>query len=131
MALPTRPESALRRRAVAAPTLWCAVLLAVFLLSLALPPANLFATPGSYLPVHLSLEFVALAVSIMVYALAWNLRDSESNAQVMLLGWASLVVTLVGVAQALDGDNVESLLSRADGALYEAKRAGRNRVHRA
>lgn len=98
---PTRPDSALRRRAVTAPTLWCAAVLAVFLLSLALPPVNLFSVPGSYLPVHLSLEFIALAVSVMVYALAWNLRDRGSNAQVMLLGWASLVVTLVGLAHAL------------------------------
>ena len=41
------------------------------------------------------------------------------------------VTISIGVAQALDGDNVETVLSRADGALYEAKRAGRNRVHRA
>jgi diguanylate cyclase (GGDEF)-like protein len=35
-----------------------------------------------------------------------------------------------GVATALDGDNVQSLLSRADSALYSGKAAGRNRVYR-
>jgi diguanylate cyclase (GGDEF)-like protein len=35
-----------------------------------------------------------------------------------------------GVTVALDGDTVESILSRADAAMYEAKTAGRNRVLR-
>ncbi|MGD9724093.1 MAG: GGDEF domain-containing protein [Pirellulales bacterium] len=35
-----------------------------------------------------------------------------------------------GVAQAVEGDNSQGLLSRADAALYSAKAAGRNRVFR-
>ncbi|NUQ63028.1 MAG: GGDEF domain-containing protein [Pirellulales bacterium] len=35
-----------------------------------------------------------------------------------------------GVAEALDGDTAESLMSRADTALYSAKGAGRNTIHR-
>jgi diguanylate cyclase len=35
-----------------------------------------------------------------------------------------------GVATALDGDNAQSLLSRADAALYSGKAAGRNRIFR-
>jgi diguanylate cyclase len=34
-----------------------------------------------------------------------------------------------GVATALDGDSRDSLLARADSALYEAKAAGRNRIY--
>jgi diguanylate cyclase (GGDEF)-like protein len=35
-----------------------------------------------------------------------------------------------GVATALDGDNAQTILSRADSALYSAKAAGRNLVYR-
>jgi diguanylate cyclase len=34
-----------------------------------------------------------------------------------------------GVATALDGDNAQTILSRADSALYSAKAAGRNLVY--
>ena len=44
---------------------------------------------------------------------------------------ASLGITISGgVAMALDGDNAQSRLSRADAALYSGKAAGRNRILR-
>ena len=43
-------------------------------------------------------------------------------------GHAVQVTLSVGVAAAMRGDTVETLVSRADAALYAAKRAGRNRV---
>jgi diguanylate cyclase len=44
---------------------------------------------------------------------------------------SSLGLTISGgVTAALDGDNAQSLLSRADAALYSGKAAGRNRIYR-
>jgi PleD family two-component response regulator len=38
------------------------------------------------------------------------------------------VTCSVGLAEWRPGDSIETLLRRADAALYEAKRTGRNRV---
>jgi len=38
------------------------------------------------------------------------------------------VTISVGVATARNGDTVQSIITRADGCLYAAKRSGRNRV---
>ena len=38
------------------------------------------------------------------------------------------VTVSLGVAEAHDGDDAQTLIRRADMALYEAKTAGRNRV---
>ena len=46
-------------------------------------------------------------------------------------GVAGKVTCSFGVAQFVDGDTAETLLSRADDALYRAKMKGRNRVERA
>ncbi len=83
------------------PLLWCAALTAVVVLLWAMPHGTLFGSPAEYVPVHVALEFVALAVSVMVFALSWNLRDGAANARIMALGWSSLMVMLIGVAHAL------------------------------
>ena len=44
------------------------------------------------------------------------------------LGLARPVTLSIGVAQWLPGEDSAALLARADGALYQAKAQGRNRV---
>jgi two-component system cell cycle response regulator len=41
------------------------------------------------------------------------------------------VTVSIGLAQLVEGDSAQALLQRADGALYQAKKGGRNRVQRA
>ena len=42
---------------------------------------------------------------------------------------APIVTLSAGIAEYRPGEGIESLMRRADRALYEAKYAGRNRVH--
>ena len=73
----------------------------------------------------LVLDNAALDVA---YALAERIRTRVA-ADPVHKGSIDLQVTLsLGVAQARSGDNAESLISRADTALYAAKKAGRNCV---
>lgn len=57
---------------------------------------------------------------------AENLRRRIAATQFPDVGTVSVSI---GAAQATTGESVGSLLARADAALYEAKRAGRNAVH--
>jgi two-component system, cell cycle response regulator len=60
--------------------------------------------------------------------LAERFRESVGNLPVRANGGTIGVTCSVGAAEWEPGDTLDTLLRRADSALYEAKRAGRNRV---
>jgi diguanylate cyclase (GGDEF)-like protein len=60
--------------------------------------------------------------------LAERLRSTIANLDFVCQGEAVKVMCSFGVADT-DGTDIDSLTARADAALYEAKRQGRNRVH--
>ncbi len=64
-------------------------------------------------------DLLALAERIRQRIAQLEMRDQEI---------APRVTVSIGVAAMLAGDTVESLLARADNALYQAKRDGRNRT---
>jgi len=64
----------------------------------------------------------ALAEQIRTAVAAGRIRRADSKEQ------PGSVTLSIGVAAGGDDDTLESLLARADAALYAAKRAGRNRV---
>jgi len=66
------------------------------------------------------------------YAFSENLRLKIQALRVKVRRTDEILDTITasfGMALAETGDNLESLLTRADDALYQAKRSGRNQVH--
>ncbi|MBI5263549.1 MAG: EAL domain-containing protein [Bradyrhizobium sp.] len=70
-----------------------------------LPATRLFSKSAYYLPLHTSLEFVAISVSAMVFGLGWNLRHQPNNNHAVVLGATFLAVALLDFAhtESFDG----------------------------
>jgi len=51
-----------------------------------------FEKRSDYLPLHTGLEFIAMAVSLMVFGLGWNLRRQAGNSHGIVLAAAFLSV---------------------------------------
>jgi diguanylate cyclase len=69
----------------------------------------------------------------IAHAFAERLRLKIQSLRIKTRGTDKVLDTITasfGVALAKTDDNLESLLTRADDALYQAKRNGRNQVHR-
>ncbi|MDX2051274.1 MAG: diguanylate cyclase [Polyangiaceae bacterium] len=60
-----------------------------------------------------------------------RVRAALESRVVKLDGCTATLTASLGVATLKSGENAKGLIARADAALYEAKRGGRNRVHRA
>ncbi|MCX7897051.1 MAG: sensor domain-containing diguanylate cyclase [Rhodocyclaceae bacterium] len=61
-------------------------------------------------------------------AIAEKLRHALSSAPIVAAGKSLSVTASIGVTEYQGKETLESFVDRADGALYAAKRAGRNRV---
>lgn len=105
LALPNDPNPAKppawRWHAQSAPWQWALGLTLLLLIGQALPGAKFFSTPAQYLPLHTGLEFMSMAVSAMVFALAWSLRRQGDNSHLMLLGTGFLAVSVIDFAHTL------------------------------
>jgi diguanylate cyclase (GGDEF)-like protein/PAS domain S-box-containing protein len=85
----------------------------LFLAGLAMPRIVFFSSPEDYAILHTVLEFTSMAISLMVVALAWNLRHLERNSQIMLVGWISLGVLIVDLAHTLSYQGMPALVTES------------------
>jgi diguanylate cyclase (GGDEF)-like protein len=85
---------------------------ALLLIAPLLPAAQPF-TPLSYLPLHTALEFTAMAVSLMVFGLGWNLRHETANSHIVLLAAAFLAVAVIDFAHAMTYPGMPSTLGES------------------
>lgn len=87
--------------------------------------------PGDLLGRYGGEEFVALldgASAEHAMQVATRLCRRVHRLEIPIDGESKLLTISIGVALRVDGDDVESLVARADTAMYEAKLEGRNRV---
>ena len=92
---------------------WAGILTALFLAGLTLPGIVFFTKPEDYAILHTVLEFTSMAISLMVVALAWNLRHLERNSQIMLVGWISLGVLIVDLAHTLSYQGMPAFVTES------------------
>jgi diguanylate cyclase (GGDEF)-like protein len=78
-------------------------------------------------------EFLAITPEMdrdQAFLSAERLRQALESQEIAVDGGEPVRLTVsAGVARLAEGESIESLISRADAALYAAKQAGRNRVH--
>jgi diguanylate cyclase (GGDEF)-like protein len=87
--------------------------LTALLVAAPLIPATRFFTLLSYLPLHTGLEFIAMAVSLMVFGLGWNLRHQALNSHIVLLAAAFLAVAVIDFAHAMTYPGMPSMLGES------------------
>jgi len=72
------------------------------------------------------LAFVVQAEPEVAQFIANRIREAVASKSYAEVGWQ--VTISIGVASVKDGDDLETLIDRADQYLYSSKRGGRNRV---
>lgn len=92
---------------------WAGGFALLFALGSWLPAIQFFARPADYLPLHMALESVSIAVSAMVFGLAWNLRNDERNGLTVQLGVAFLAIGLIDFAHTLSYQGMPDFVTPA------------------
>lgn len=101
---PQRSEAQIR-----ALTITVAILTAVMAAGPWLPALRFFSNKTDYLPLHTGLEFIGMAVSLMVFGLGWSLRRQAGNSHNIILAGTLLAVALIDFGHTLSFDGMPDL----------------------
>lgn len=89
------------------------VLTLLFLAGVTIPPLSLFTHHEQYLPLHTVLEFVAMAISVMIFSLGWNVRKERESGYLPVLGGAFLAVALIDFAHTFSYPGMPRLITES------------------
>lgn len=84
-----------------APMFWSAALTILMIAAGFLPAVNIFSASNEYLTFHTSAELFSIAIALMVFSLAWNLRDQARSGRDLIIGLGFLAVALVDMAHVM------------------------------
>jgi PAS domain S-box-containing protein len=70
----------------------------LFLFGSYLPESKFFSGNQNYLPLHMGIELLAIAISFTIFSLSWNLRDLKNNSFLTIWGVGFLTVALIDFA---------------------------------
>ncbi len=89
----------------------CAIALSLFIVAALLPPFPLFSDPRHYLPLHIALEFLGIAVALMIFTMGWFSFSHERGARFQILACAFLAVALLDFIHTLSYPGMPDLVT--------------------
>ncbi|KAF0225209.1 MAG: Signal transduction histidine, partial [Rhodospirillaceae bacterium] len=75
------------------------------------PPVNFFESPFAYLPLHTTLEVVAIVISAMVCGLGWHQRLFAKSSTMIVLGATFLPVAVIDLLHTLSYQGMSDLVT--------------------
>ena len=85
--------------------------LGLFILALRTPPLHFFSNPHDYLPLHITLEFLSIAASLMIFTVGWFSFGHERRACFQILACAFLAVALLDFFHTLSYAGMPALIT--------------------
>lgn len=94
------------------PAVWALVFCAILLTGASyLPRRHIFDSNTSYLPIHTSLEFFSIALSVLIFAIVWHTRSKHLNGRNLFLATCFMGVAVLDYFHALSYPGMPDLVT--------------------
>lgn len=113
-----------------APLSWMVIAVVLFAITQLAPVTNAVTASDSYTGLHLVMEMGAIAISLMVFALAWNLRKSPVNNYIIVLGLTSFAGLALDIPHALSYAGMPTFFGSSGYRKIDLLLAAGQNVHR-